>query len=93
LYATLDGMAQCRVCGGTARLDVFSRWIIACAISLVLPTVLLYGGLFYSGHLFVISIFVIFGSWAALSWVAFPLLTLETVPGGSPIERSKAILI
>ena len=86
-------MAQCRFCGGTARLDLFCRWIIACAIALVLPAILLYGGLFYSGHLFLISMFVIFGGGAALSGVGFPLLTLEKVPEGSPLERSHAILL
>jgi hypothetical protein len=93
LYATLDGLAQCRFCGEAARLDLFSRWILACVVSLVLSAVLLYGGLFYSGHLFVISISIIFSAWAVLCWVGFPLLSLEAVPRASPLDRSKAVLI
>jgi len=56
LYAPLDGTARCRVCGRFARLDLFSRWMISCAIAVILPALLLYWELFYSRHLFVISI-------------------------------------
>lgn len=93
LYATLDGMAQCGSCGRIARLDVSIRWIFSCVLAIILPNVLLYGGVFYSGHLFLVSTFLILGAWGILSWVGFPFLTLEVVPGGSPVDRRKSILI
>jgi hypothetical protein len=93
LYATLDGAAQCRFCGRIARLDLMSRWLISCLLALVLPTAYLYGGVFYSGHLFLISIVVILGAWGILTFVGFPLLTLEVVGGSSAIDRRKSMLI
>lgn len=93
LYAALDGTVRCRFCGGVARLDLLSRWVISCVIALVLPIVLLYGGVFYSGHLFLISMCLIFGAWRILSWVGFPLLTLEAVAGNSSLDRKQSMLI
>ncbi len=46
LYAPLDGTARCRVCGRIARLDLFSRWMISCAIAVILPALLLLLGAF-----------------------------------------------
>jgi hypothetical protein len=89
----LDGTAQCRSCGQTVRLDVFSRWLLSCVIALILPGVLLYGDLFYSGHLFVISLIFVFAAWAALSWLCSPILTLEPATTGRPINRTTGILI
>ena len=60
---------------------------------MILSTVLLYGGFFYSGHLFLISIVVIFGTWAALSWVAFPYLMLEPAEDQIILERKHSTLI
>lgn len=91
VYATIDGLAHCRACGRSARLDLFSRWVISCMIALVMPALLLYGNVFYSGHLFLVAMCVIFGGWALLSWIAFPLLTLEPVPDRAPLARSKSI--
>ena len=93
LYATLDGAARCRFCGRAARLDLMSRWLFACVLAIVLPTLYLYAGVFYSGHLFLISIFVILGAWGMLSFVGFPLLTLEVAGGGSAIDRRTSMLI
>ena len=94
LYTVLDGTAQCRFCGQTARLDLLSRWVISCVLALALPMVLLYGDVFYSGHLFLVSLFLILGGWALLSWIGFPLLTLETVQGGAPLNaRTGAVIL
>jgi len=90
-YGPLDGTAQCRACGRTARLDLLSRWVISCAIALILWNVLLFGGVFYSGHLFLISMVVIFGLWRLLCAAAFPFITLEAVPD-SPFDRTKSML-
>jgi hypothetical protein len=89
----LDGTAQCRSCSQAVRLDMFSRWLLSCVIALILPGVLLYGDLFYSGHLFVVSLVFVFVAWAALSWVCCPLLTLERAPTGRPIDRKTGMLI
>ena len=89
MYATL----RCRACGRTARLDLLGRWLISCVIAMILSTVLLYGGLFYSGHLFLVSILVIFGTWVALSWVAFPYLMLEPAEDQIILERKYSTVI
>lgn len=89
----MGGTAQCRVCGRTARLDLLSRWLISCAIALILSSVLLYGGVFYSGHLFLVSIFVIFGSWALLCGLAFPFLMLEPAGDGAPLSLRQSLFI
>lgn len=93
LYATLDGTAQCRACGRIARLDLMSRWVLSCMIAIVLPTILLYGGVFYSGHLFVISMFIILGTWRLLSLLGFPYLKLEEAAGSSALDRRQSILM
>ena len=90
---TMGGTAQCRVCGRMARLDLLSRWLISCAIALILSSLLLYGGVFYSGHLFLISIFVIFGMWALLCGLAFPFLMLETAGDGTPLSLRQSLFI
>ena len=89
----IDGTAQCRLCGQTARLDLFSRWVISCLLAMVLSTVLLYCDVFYSGHLFLVSMFVIFGGWVVLSYIGFPFLTLEAFAGGAPIDRRAGLVI
>lgn len=93
LYATLDGTAQCRACSRTARLGIASRWMISCVIAILLPAVLLYGDVFYSGHLILISTFLILGAWRLLSFVAFPFLSLEVVARSRSIDRAESILI
>ena len=93
VYASLDGTVRCRSCTETVRLDTFSRWILSCAIALMLPFVLLYGDVFYSGHLFVVSLMFIFSAWAALSWICCPFLTLEQARSSPPIERTTGMLV
>ena len=89
----LDGSAQCPSCGQAVRLDLFSRWLLSCVIALILPAVLLYGDLFYSGHLFVVSLLFVFAAWSALSWLCCPFLTLERTTTGRPIDRKTGMLI
>jgi hypothetical protein len=91
--AALDGTAACRSCGQIVRLDMFSRWLLSCAIALALPTVLLYGDLFYSGHLFVVSFIFVLAAWTALSWLCCPFLTLERAAPSPPIDRATGVLI
>ena len=93
VYAALDGSTTCGGCGKLSRLDAFGRWTISCVIALVLPSVLLYGGVFYSGHLFVVSIFFVFGAWRALSVIAFPFLALEALPDRTPLGRKPSIAL
>jgi len=93
LYANLDGTARCRACGRTARVDLFGRWIISVLLVMVLATLLLYFGLFYSGHLFLISIVFVLGGWRALSWAFAPILTLDPVPEGSPFDRRNGVVV
>jgi hypothetical protein len=92
-YASLDGEAPCRACGRIARLDLVSRWMISCVLALSIPIVLLYGGLFYSGHLFVVSMFVMLGGWRVMSCVVFPFLSLEAVAHATPVNREQGIRI
>ena len=93
LYANLDGTARCRACGRTARVDLFGRWIISVLLVMVLATLLLYFGLFYSGHLFLISIVYVLGGWRVLSWSFAHILTLEPVPEGSPFDRRNGVVV
>ena len=93
LHARVDATVTCRACGRTARFDVFSRWAISCVIALVLPSILLYGDFFYSGHLFLVSIFFIFGAWRVLTFIAGPFLVLEPVATPVVIDRRQTILI
>ena len=93
LHAPLDGTVCCGACGRTARLGLFGRWAISSLIAIVLPAVLLYGDLFYSGHLFVVSILLIFGAWRALGYIALPFVSLETVEGESPLRKGHSIAL
>ena len=93
LHAVIDGAARCRACGRGARLDTLTRWVMSCVLALLLPTVLFFFGVFYSGHLFVISMFIIFSAWAVLSLVGFPFLTLEAATTGATVDRSKSLWI
>jgi hypothetical protein len=93
LYAPLDGTARCRGCGRLARLDLFSRWVISCAIAVLLPGVLLYWELFYSGHLFVVSLLVILVAWRILTLIAFPMLGLEEVAMRSGVDKKQSVVI
>jgi hypothetical protein len=92
-YAPLDGTACCRACGRIARLDLFSRWMISCVIAVILPGLLLYWELFYSGHLFVVSMVVILAAWRILTFLAFPLLALEEVAARSGVGRKQSFVI
>jgi hypothetical protein len=93
LHAALQGAASCRACERPARLDVLSRWLMASFIALVLPSLFLYAGVFYSGHLFVISICTVLGGWGLLSVVGQPFLTLEPSAGPPPAQRSHSVLL
>jgi hypothetical protein len=93
LCATVIGEARCRICGRTACLDPFSRRVVTCVLAIVLPPLFLYGGVFFSGHLFLISIFVVFGGWRILTSAGLPFLALEEVAGRSPIDRRQSFLI
>jgi hypothetical protein len=65
--------------------------MIACMIALVLPSVFLYGGVFYSGHFFVLLIALTLGAWRALSCIGLPFFTLEPA-SHSPFDRKHGIL-
>lgn len=91
--APLDGAAQCRACGQLARLDLLGRWALSSLIALVLPSVLLYGDIFYSGHLFVFSVFFVLAAWRLLCVIAFPLLSLEAVSDRTPIGRKQSVFL
>jgi hypothetical protein len=93
LYAPLDGTARCRVCGRVARLDLFSRWIISCVIAVILPGLLLYWELFYSGHLFAVSLLFILVAWRILTFLIFPILALEEVAAKSAVDKKQSIVI
>ena len=77
LRAAVDGAMRCPACGGVARLDLFSRWVISIVIAVILPGILLWGNVFYSGHLFVVSMIVILAGWRGLSAILLPILALE----------------
>jgi hypothetical protein len=79
IYAPLQGQVRCRFCGSAAQLDLLSRWVFLSILALSLPGVLLYGNVFYSGHLLVISMSIILIAWCVLSFLCFPLFTLEAV--------------
>ena len=94
LFASLDAGIKCRACGKIARLDMLSRWMLACLLAILLPMVLLYANVFYSGHLFIVSIAVILGVWRMLSVLAMPILNLELAPRGSRMtERQSAFTL
>ena len=92
LYATLDGAARCRACGRVARLGLASRWMISCVIAILLPAALLYGNVFYSGHIILIATSLVLGAWRILSFIAFPILSLEAVADNRALDRSGSIL-
>ena len=93
LHAAIDGAMRCRDCGRLARLDLFSRWVVSIMIAITLPGVLLYGDVFYSGHLFVISMIIIFTAWRGMSWLGLPFFGLEAAEGQSPLRPSQSIFI
>jgi hypothetical protein len=93
LHAALQGAAICRACDRPARLDVLSRWLMASFIALVLPSMFLYAGVFYSGHFFVTLIGTVLGGWGVLSVVGQPFLNLEPSAAAPPTERSHSILM
>jgi len=93
LHANLDGEARCRICGKFARLDLMSRWTISCVLAVIVLPAFLYGGVFFSGHLFVISIFFVLGGWRILSAACLPIFALEPVAGRFSINGRQSILI
>jgi hypothetical protein len=93
LYASFEGEAECPSCGRASRLDLPSRWILSCMLAIVLPGVLLWGNVFYSGHLFIVSILVVLGGWRLLSCVGAPILSLERVPTRSSVDGRHAVLV
>lgn len=92
LYSPLDGTLLCRACGRVARLDIFSRWAISCMIAIILSSVLLWGGFFYSGHLFVVSMFIILGVWRTLSYLGMPAFALEAVDDRFTLDRRHSLI-
>lgn len=92
LYVPLQGRVQCRFCGHAAQLDVLSRWLFLAILALTMPGMLLYGNIFYSGHLFVVSMVMIFIAWCVLASLCFPILTLEQVPGAG-LNRSQGTMM
>ena len=93
LHARIDGTTQCRACGGVARLTSFGRWAVSCVIALTLPSLLLYGGVFYSGHLFVVCLFFIFAAWRTVSVIALPFLALEAVENPVVLNRKQSAVL
>ena len=67
--------------------------MISCVIAILLPAALLYGNVFYSGHIILISTFLVLGAWRILSFIAFPFLSLEVVARGRSLDRAESILI
>lgn len=93
LHATLRGTIRCRWCRHTLRLDLFSRWVLSCLLAILLPNALLYGNIFFSGHLFVVSIFLIYAGLALFSYVGFALLSLEIASEGAALNRKQSALL
>src|SRR5215210_5299973 len=93
LHATLRGATRCRWCGRTLRLDLLSRWMLSCTIAILLPNALLYGDVFYSGHLFLVSIFLIYSGLAILSYLGCQLLALEVAPDHVALNRTQSALL
>jgi hypothetical protein len=93
LYASFEGETECPSCGRAARLDLPSRWILSCMIAILLPGVLLWGNIFYSGHLFIVSLVVVLGGWRVLACVGAPILSLEPVRIRSTLQRSHGVLV
>lgn len=93
LHATLHGTTRCRWCGRTLRLDVLSRWLLSCVLAILLPYALLFGNIFYSGHLFLVSIFLIYSGLAIMSYLGSPLLGLEVAPDHIALNRRQSALL
>jgi hypothetical protein len=93
VYTALEGTGACRSCGQSARLDMFSRWLLSCLIALSLSSLLLYCNVFYSGHLFVVSCVFIFVAWGTLAWLCSPIITLERAPPEPRIDRTTGMLV
>jgi hypothetical protein len=93
LRAPLDGTARCRACGHFSRLDLFSRWIISCLVAITVAAAHLSLGVFYSGHLLVISICLIFGAARGMAWMGLPFLSLEPVPPHVPLDRRQSLIM
>jgi hypothetical protein len=91
-HASFDGRARCRRCGHTAQLDMLSRWMIACMIALVLPSVFLYAGVFYSGHFFVLLIVLVPFAWRVLACIGLPFFALEAATH-SPFDRKQGMIM
>ena len=72
---------------------MFSRWLLSCLIALALPAFLLTWGIFYSGHLLLVSMIVIFGASRVLAWAGLPLFALEAVPPHVPLDRRQSAII
>jgi hypothetical protein len=93
LHATLRGRTRCRWCGRTLRLDMLSRWMLSCMLALLLPNALFYGDVFYSGHLFLVSICLIYSGMAILSYLGSPLLGLEVAPDTPALNRRQGAVL
>ena len=93
LHTALRGTTRCRWCGRTLRLDVLSRWMLSCLLAIFLPYALLYGDVFYSGHLFLVSIFLIYSGMAILSYIGSPLLALEIAPDRVPLTQRQGAML
>ena len=66
--------------------------MISCVIAILLPAALLYGNVFYSGHIILVATFLVMGAWRILSFIAFPFLSLEVVPASRSTDRAGSIL-
>src|SRR5215218_89399 len=93
LHAALHGTTRCRWCGRILRLDLLSRWMLSCALAVLLPNALLYGNVFYSGHLFLVSIFLIYSALAIFSYLGFQFLGLEVADDQAPLDRRGSRMI
>jgi hypothetical protein len=93
LYAPLDGTARCRACGRFARFDMFSRWVLSVLVAITLPALLLMWGVFYSGHLLLVSMLLIFGAARVVAWAALPFFTLEPVAAHIPLDHRQSAII
>jgi hypothetical protein len=67
--------------------------MLSCTLAILLPNALLYGNVFYSGHLFLVSIFLIYCGLATLSYLGFQLLALEVAPDHAVLYRRQAALL
>jgi hypothetical protein len=62
-------------------------------IAVLLPAVLLLAGLFYSGHLFFVSIVIVLVAYRLLCVLGLPFLTLEPVPDNASLDRMQSVLM